>query len=133
MDPMNHPTDIATPTPKCTEHEPAPGPGPAGDEAGDGPRGAAALKERPSPSPTKLDQLPPWRVLLHNADEPTMDYVVATLVELTPLNAHRAVTVMLEAHRTGVALVLVTHKERAELYRDQFQSKRLTVTIEPAE
>ena len=33
----------------------------------------------------------------------------------------------------GVALLLVTHKERAELYADQFQSKGLTVTIEPAE
>jgi hypothetical protein len=29
--------------------------------------------------------------------------------------------------------VLVTHKERAELYVDQFKSKSLTVTIEPAE
>jgi ATP-dependent Clp protease adaptor protein ClpS len=34
---------------------------------------------------------------------------------------------------SGVALVLVTHKERAELYVEQFASKRLTVTIEPAE
>jgi ATP-dependent Clp protease adapter protein ClpS len=38
-----------------------------------------------------------------------------------------------EAHNTGVALLLVTHKERAELYVDQFKSKSLTVTIEPAE
>ena len=38
-----------------------------------------------------------------------------------------------ECHETGVALLLVTHKERAELYREQFQSKNLTVTIEPAE
>ena len=28
---------------------------------------------------------------------------------------------------------VVTHKERAELYKDQFSSKSLTVTIEPAE
>ena len=34
---------------------------------------------------------------------------------------------------TGVALLLTTHKERAELYQEQFQSKGLTVTIEPAE
>ena len=40
---------------------------------------------------------------------------------------------MKEAHETGIALLLVTHKERAELYQEQFQSKGLTVTIEPAE
>ncbi len=97
------------------------------------PESATAVKERPAPSRGRVEHLPPWRVLLHNADEPTMDYVVATLVELTPLNSTRAFTVMMEAHTTGVALVLVTHRERAELYRDQFRTKRLTVTIEPTE
>jgi hypothetical protein len=38
-----------------------------------------------------------------------------------------------EADKTGVALLLTTHKERAELYKDQFESKGLTVTIEPDE
>jgi ATP-dependent Clp protease adapter protein ClpS len=38
---------------------------------------------------------------------------------------------MMEAHTTGVSLVLVTHKERAELYEEQFRSVLLTVTIEP--
>jgi hypothetical protein len=38
-----------------------------------------------------------------------------------------------EADKTGVALLLTTHKERAELYKDQFESKGLTVTIEPEE
>jgi len=103
------------------------------DAAPSAPDSATAVKERPAPSRGKVEHLPPWRVLLHNSDEPTMEYVVSTLVELTPLNSTRAFTVMMEAHTTGVALVLVTHHERAELYRDQFRSKRLTVTIEPVE
>ena len=37
----------------------------------------------------------------------------------------------LEAHETGVSLLLVTHQERAELYQEQFASCGLTVTIEP--
>jgi len=41
--------------------------------------------------------------------------------------------VLEEADKTGVALLLTTHKERAELYQEQFTSKGLTVTIEPAE
>ena len=53
-------------------------------------------------------------------------------VSLTPLNLEAAVQRTLEAHTAGLALLLTTHKERAELYRDQFKSKGLTVTIEPA-
>jgi ATP-dependent Clp protease adaptor protein ClpS len=72
-------------------------------------------------------------VLLHNDDVNSFQYVLATIVELTPLKPEDAFRRMMEAHETGVSLLLTTHKERAELYRDQFQSKGLTVTIEPAE
>jgi ATP-dependent Clp protease adapter protein ClpS len=58
---------------------------------------------------------------------------MVTIIELTPLNEQDAKQRTLEAHETGVALLLTTHKERAELYKDQFQSKGLTVTIEPAQ
>lgn len=84
------------------------------------------------PAPPKLDQLPPYRVLLHNDEVHDMVEVVDHLVGLTPLPRQRAVDVMLEAHRSGVSLVLVTHKERAELYSDQLRSVGLSVTIEPA-
>ena len=99
----------------------------------EGPATAVANRPAPAPSKPKLDELPPYRVLLHNDPISEMGFVITTLVELTPLNHERAVHVMLEAHKTGVGLVLVTHKERAELYQEQFQTKRLTVTIEPAE
>ena len=85
----------------------------------------------PKPKPPQL--LPPWKVLLHNDDNNSMDYVVLSIMALTPLNEQDAIERMLEAHKTGVALLLTTHKERAELYKDQFHSKGLTVTIEPAE
>ena len=90
-----------------------------------------AKKKAPKRKPPKL--LPPWKVLLHNDDKNEMGFVARTIVELTPLNEQQAIVRMMEAHRTGVALLLTTHKERAELYREQFQSKGLTVTIEPAE
>jgi ATP-dependent Clp protease adapter protein ClpS len=72
-------------------------------------------------------------VLLHNDDVNTHQYVVRTIVELTHLKEQDATQRMDEADKKGVALLLVTHKERAELYKDQFASKSLTVTIEPAE
>lgn len=96
-----------------------------------GAEGATAVKERVAPP--KVDRLPPYRVLLHNDDVHDMGYVVRTIEQLTPLGFASAFTVMLEAHRKGIALVLATHRELAELYQEQFQSKRLTVTIEPAE
>ena len=95
------------------------------------PKGGAATKKAPKQRPPGL--LPPWKVLLHNDDKNSMPFVISAIVELTPLNEQDAEQRMIEAHKTGVALLLVTHKERAELYKDQFQSKGLTVTIEPAE
>ena len=80
-----------------------------------------------------MEHLPLFRVLLHNDDVNSTHFVVSSIVELTPLNHQQANQAMLEADATGVALLLVTHKERAELYQDQFQSKTLTVTIEPVE
>lgn len=93
----------------------------------------APTRSKPKPTPDhRVDQLPPYRVLLHNDDHNEHFAVVRAIVELTPLTRPRAIEVMFEAERTGVSLLLVTHKERAELYQEQFTSKRLTVTIEPA-
>ncbi len=98
---------------------------------------AAATKPKRAKKPLPKHQpprmLPPWKVLLHNDDKNTLEHVVGTIVELTTLKKEDAVTRTLEAHETGVALLLTTHKERAELYKEQFESKSLVVTIEPAE
>jgi ATP-dependent Clp protease adaptor protein ClpS len=75
--------------------------------------------------------LPQFRVVLHNDDINDMVYVVRTIVSLTPLDRSRATLVMLHAQHHGLALVLITHKERAELYQAQFRSKGLLVTVEP--
>lgn len=85
-------------------------------------------KERP-----RLDQLPPYRVLLHNDAHNLIEYVVLTVHSLTPLSRLASVRATLEAHRRGIALLCVTHRERAELYCEQFKSCGLTVTAEPAE
>jgi ATP-dependent Clp protease adaptor protein ClpS len=89
--------------------------------------------KKPAPKKTPPRHLPLWKVLLHNDDKNDMGFVIQTIVALTPLNEQDAKLRMLEAHETGVALLLTTHKERAELYKDQFESKGLTCTIEPDE
>lgn len=93
----------------------------------------AAVKEQPRPAPPKADRLPPFRVLLHNDDVNGMEHVVETIVDLTPHSVPMATTIMLEAHTKGVALLLVTHRERAELYVDQFKSRNLVCTFEATE
>ncbi len=81
----------------------------------------------------RTQQLPPYRVILHNDDVNTFEYVIRAILKITPLGETEAVERTLEAHETGSSLLLVTHKERAELYVEQFATKRLTVTTEPAE
>ena len=113
---------------------------PTGGSAGAGGGGKAGAatakpkrKAKADPKHKPPQMLPPWKVLLHNDDKNEMMFVVATIVELTPLNQQEAQNRMKEADDTGVALILTTHKERAELYQEQFTSKGLVVTIEPAE
>jgi len=101
---------------------------------GSGAKVAVAPKKAPKKAPAQKppQPLPPWKVLLHNDDKNEMLFVVETIISLTPLNEQDAKQRTIEAHETGVALLLTTHKERAELYKDQFASKGLTVTIEAA-
>lgn len=87
---------------------------------------------RPRRSPPEPRSLPPYKVLLHNDAVNEMMYVERTIRELVGLTQPHARLVMLTAHTRGVALVTVTHKERAELFVEQFRSKNLTASIEPA-
>jgi len=86
-----------------------------------------------APEASKPKPLPMFRVILHNDDKNTFEHVIRTILELTPLNGQDAFERTKEAHDAGCALLLVTHKERAELYLEQFKSASLVVTIEPTE
>ncbi|MDP1661221.1 MAG: ATP-dependent Clp protease adaptor ClpS, partial [Phycisphaerales bacterium] len=90
---------------------------------------ASPSRAKAAPVSRPLDQ---YKVLLHNDDLNEMMFVVQTIVEVVPMAAQQAFSVMAEAHKSGVALVTVTHLELAELYQDRFQSKGITATIEKA-
>jgi ATP-dependent Clp protease adaptor protein ClpS len=61
-----------------------------------------------------------------------MEYVVTTLRQVVPsLSEQDAIAVMLEAHNTGVGLVIVCDLEPAEFYCESLKAKGLTSTIEP--
>lgn len=100
-------------------------------------RGAAAQKTEQTPvaapSATKPKNLPRYKVILHNDDVNDVDHVIESLVMITPLNKDEAARVTDEADKTGCSLILIAHRERAELYAEQFQSRKITVSIEPAD
>lgn len=86
-----------------------------------------------APEATRPRHLPQYKVLLHNDDVNDFRDVIETIVMLTPLNKEDAQRCTEEADKNGVSLLLIVHRERAELYLEQFQSRNLTVTIEPTE
>jgi ATP-dependent Clp protease adaptor protein ClpS len=93
---------------------------------------AVAPVESPARPKRKPKKLPPYKVLLHNDDVNTFEHVITSILKLTTLGPKEAVLRTLEAHEAGVALLLVTHLERAELYVEQFATFTITVSIEPA-
>lgn len=76
-------------------------------------------------------RLPRWSLLLHNDQVNEMGYVVRILVRMTAIPVAEAVRMMCEAHLEGVALVLETHRERAELLAEQLEAAGLSASIEP--
>ena len=93
------------------------------------PGGAAVMEKAPE---RVRKQSPRYKVLLHNDPVNTMEYVVATLQQVVPqLSEQDALAVMMEAHNTGVGLVIVCDLEPAEFYCETLKAKGLTSTIEP--
>ncbi|MGK7927449.1 MAG: ATP-dependent Clp protease adapter ClpS [Spirulina sp.] len=77
---------------------------------------------------------PRYRVLLHNDDFNSMEYVVQTLMKTVGgLTQPQAVSIMMEAHNNGVALVITCALEPAEFYCETLKNHGLTSTIEPDE
>ena len=74
---------------------------------------------------------PKYKVLLHNDPINTMEYVVITLQQVVPqLSEQDALNVMMEAHNTGIGLVIVCDLEPAEFYSETLNMKGLTSSIE---
>ena len=89
---------------------------------------AAVLEKKPSELTSKS---PKYKVLLHNDPVNSMEYVTFTLREVVPqLSEQDAISIMLEAHNTGLGLVIVCDLEPAEFYSESLKAKGLTSTIE---
>jgi ATP-dependent Clp protease adaptor protein ClpS len=92
---------------------------------------AVETLEKPS---TVRKLAPRYRVLLHNDDFNSMEYVVQVLLQTVPsLTQPQAVDIMMEAHTNGIALVITCAQEHAEFYCETLNNNGLVSTIEPDE
>lgn len=71
---------------------------------------------------TEERQAPRWKVLLHNDEVTTFDFVIDLLQRLFGKSRLEAARLTSEVHHEGSATVCVTHRERAELYVEQVAS-----------
>ncbi len=64
-------------------------------------------------------RLPPYNVVILNDEDHTFDYVIELLIKLFRHTLPKAKELTERIHTTGRAIVYTTHKELAELKRDQ--------------
>ena len=89
---------------------------------------AAVLEKKPIELKNKS---PKYKVLLHNDPVNSMEYVTNTLREVVPqLSEQDAISIMLEAHNTGIGLVIICDLEPAEFYSESLKSKGISSSIE---
>jgi ATP-dependent Clp protease adaptor protein ClpS len=68
---------------------------------------------------TRTRRIPPYHVVVLNDEDHTFEYVIEMLSKLFAHTIPRAKELTWEIHSRGRAIVYTTHKEKAELKRDQ--------------
>jgi ATP-dependent Clp protease adaptor protein ClpS len=104
---------------------------------------AAPQKVEPSKK-RKPSKLPPFNVILLNDDDHTYEYVIEMLKVLFAFPEERGFQLAKEVDREGRVILMTTHKELAELKRDQIHAYgvdrqvatckgSMSAVVEPAE
>lgn len=99
----------------------------------------APLPTRLTESDAKAKRAPLWKVLFHNDDKTTMEFVVFVLMQFYGHSTESSIEIMLKIHDTGIGLAGTYPREIAELKQEQTVSAARTqkfplqVTIEADE
>jgi ATP-dependent Clp protease adaptor protein ClpS len=111
------------PTPSTPDPTPAQTPshdGPAEDRQAASPQTATAVAERPEVErQTDTKPLPPFNVVLLDDDQHTYEYVIELAMKLFAHPRERAFDIAKMVDTQKRAVLLTTHKEHAELKREQ--------------
>jgi ATP-dependent Clp protease adaptor protein ClpS len=77
---------------------------------------------------------PNYKVLLHNDDFNSMEYVAQVLMQtIGGMTQPQAISIMMEAHTNNLALVITCAQEPAEFYCETLKNHGLMSSIEPDE
>jgi ATP-dependent Clp protease adaptor protein ClpS len=79
----------------------------------------SAVAEPEVEQETRTRRLPPYNVIILNDEDHTFHYVIELLIKLFAHSLPRAKELTWQIHTRGRAIVYTTHKEKAELKRDQ--------------
>ena len=115
-----------------------------GSEAGGPSTATKVAPKQKQRKKQKPQQLPPYNVVLLDDDDHTYDYVVEMLGKVFGHSVEKAYGMAKEVDSSGRVIVLTTHKELAELKRDQVlaygpdvrmasSTRSMESVIEPAE
>jgi ATP-dependent Clp protease adaptor protein ClpS len=77
----------------------------------------------------KIDKLPPYNVVLLDDNDHTYEYVIKMLHDLFGHPAPTGYRMAEEVNSSGRVIVMTTHKEKAELKRDQIHGFGADVRI----
>lgn len=91
-------------------------------ESDEGSEPVVLTKSRPkgkTADQTETRREPPYNVIILNDEEHTFDYVIELLCKIFRHPTATAKDLTWRIHNTGRAIVFTTHKELAELKRDQ--------------
>lgn len=98
--------------------------------AGGATTGKVSPKRKAKPrSQHKVQQLPKFHVVLLNDDDHTYDYVIGMLADLFAHPPERGYQLAKAVDTKGRAVVLTTHKEHAELKREQIHAYGLDTRV----
>jgi ATP-dependent Clp protease adaptor protein ClpS len=73
------------------------------------------FEETETVAEVKTEEPPIYRVLLHNDDYTTMEFVVKVLKEIFHKNEEEAINIMLHVHHNGMGIAGIYTKEIAEI------------------
>ena len=93
----------------------------SGNEAGL-PIETTMRQQQPEVRPAPPKRLPPYNVVLLNDHDHTYDYVIEMLGSLFGYNPTKGFLMADQLNPRGRVIVLTTHKEHAELKRDQIHA-----------
>ncbi len=80
---------------------------------------ASTIVEPEVTEETRTRRRPPYNVVILNDEDHTFEYVIEMLIKLFAHAIPKAKALTWEIHSRGRAIVYTTHKEKAELKRDQ--------------